>query len=191
VLRDDPFVAYPGSLERVDFSEGDVVDVGAKVRATQAMPKGFYRADLVRRDGRWELDGRPEFRTVHARRFITLRVGDLTAEDPAEELARRVDDVRTAGVDLTHAFVRVNGTIDGADRARLTSAAARAIVSEAYEVLLSLDPREGSLVRDPRFARRMTEMEALERFVDSREDWSEDRDELLRLGRELVDEVLT
>jgi len=192
VLRDDPFVAYSGSLERVDFGEGERVDVPreAGVSKRDADAKGFFRFDLIERNGSWQLAETPEFRPVCARRFVSVRVGELEVTDPGADLAHRITKARAEGIEFDDAFVRVLGSVGVADRGRVTSATLRSLVSEAYDVRLALETHEASFVRDPRFAQRMTELEALEQYVDSREDWASDRDELLRLGRELAAEVL-
>ena len=36
----------------------------------------------------------------------------------------------------------------------------------------------------------MSETQALDRYIETREDWADDADELRRLGRELIAEVL-
>ncbi len=192
VLQADPFVAYSGSLERVDFGEGERVDVSrdGRINTREAEPKGFYRFDLVRDGISWRLDGDPEFRSVAARRFMTIRSGELDIDDPVADLERRIGATRREGVELTDVIVRLVASIGASDRARVTMATARALVPEAYDVRLALETHEGPIVRDPRFATRMTEVEALERYVETKEEWTEDRGELIRLGRELVAEVL-
>jgi exonuclease SbcD len=192
VLSDDPFVAYSGSLERVDFSEGERVDVpsSGSVRRREAEAKGFYRADLIS-DGSegWRLAAPPEFRSVHARSFVTLRTETIAHDDPMAALHARIERVRDAGVDLTGAFVRITGTIDPADRARLQSAAARQLIPEAYAVRLAFEGRDTPAARDPRFAKQMSEIDALERYLETRTDWQDDRAELAHLGRELITEA--
>lgn len=192
ILQDDPFVAYSGSLERVDFGEGERITIPAEggIERRDAEAKGFFRADLVREDDTWRLAAPPEFRTVCARKFVTLRVGDLDARDPVGDIRHRVGRLRETEVDLDGAFVRMVGAIESTDRARVSSSDARALIPEAYDVRLALDALEGTMVRDPRFASRMTELEALQSYLESREEWAADRDELMRLGRELVGEVL-
>ncbi len=192
VLSDDPFVAYSGSLERVDFGEGSVVKVDGDGRTErrEAEAKGFYRFDLVSGDdGAWRLDAPPEFRAVNARPFVTIRVGSVSGSDPMAELLERVETARRTGCDLQDAFVKVTAEVDAADRARLTHRAAREAVPEAYDVRLSVEVRGETPVRDPRFAKRMGEREALERYLETREDWSDDRDDLLHLGAALIEEV--
>lgn len=190
VLSDEPFVAYPGSLERMDHGEGDKVDVTSDGRVTRkpAEAKGFYRVDLDPRDQM--LAGEPSFVEVAARRYVTLRLGDLNADRPGDDIARRVEAARAAGVLFDDAFVRVTGSVEASDRARVSSAAVRDAIGEAYDVAVALETRSGALVRDPRFAQRMSETQALDRYIETRDDWSDDADELRRLGRELIAEVL-
>jgi hypothetical protein len=88
-------------------------------------------------------------------------------------------------MNLDGACVRIVGVLDAPGRGRLAPLV-RGMLPQAYDVRLSLEAREASRVRDPRFAKRMSEIEALERFLESRDDWSDERDELLRLGRELI-----
>jgi exonuclease SbcD len=191
ILDESPFVAYSGSLERVDFGEGDEIDV-SKTRAvsqTEAEPKGFFRFDLVHDRDQWRLAESPRFHHVDARRFVTIRAGRLEAEDPSADLSRRLTRARDAGLQVTDAFVRVVATVDATDRRRVTLATVRGLLPEAYDVRLALEVSDGAVVRDPRFATRMSELEALERYLETREDWADDHDELLRAGRELIAEV--
>jgi hypothetical protein len=177
----------------VDFGEGERFDIASNGAVTrhEAEPKGFYRFDLVRDGTAWRLAGAPEFRHVSARRFVTVRVGELGSEDPTADLERRLAQARDAGFASADAFVRIVGVIGAADRGRVTASAARVLLDDAYDVRVALEVAEGMLVRDPRFAERMSELNALERFLETREDWAGDRDALLTLGRELIAEVLS
>jgi exonuclease SbcD len=191
VLNDAPFVAYPGSLERIDFGEGDKVDVGGNGALSQraAEAKGFYRVDLVRDDSSWTLAAPPEFREVAARRFITLDLDTLDEQAPMDDIDRRIRAALDGGIDVGEAFVRVTATLPSADRGRINVAALRAMLDGAYDVSIALDTSSAALVRDPRFARRMSETDALDNFLESRDDWADDRAELARIGRELIAEV--
>lgn len=193
VLSAEPFVAYSGSLERVDFGEGAVVDVGAggEVRvARRADEKGFYLFDLVEEGGGWRLAAEPRFHPVGARSFVTARVGRVEGDDPTGAIRERLERARASGVDLEGAFVKVVCEVDAADRARLRRRELREAVPEAYDLRLALETvTEEVVVRDPRFAQRMGELEALERYLETREEWSDDAGALLELGRELIAEV--
>jgi exonuclease SbcD len=194
VLSDEPFAAYAGSLERIDFGEGERTDVApnGSITRTEAEPKGFFRFDLVEDNGSWQLADAPGFREVHARPFVTLRVGDLGAEDPIDDLEERIRAARKADIRFDDAFVKIMGRTVSADRQRVTRGSVRAFIPEAYDVRVALDAvDEQSPARDPRFAVPMSEYEALTKYLETRDDWSDDRDELMRLGRELIDEVLS
>jgi exonuclease SbcD len=189
VLSQEPFAAYAGSLERVDFGEGERTDITDKsVIRNEAEPKGFFRFDL---DPQGRLSGEPEFREVHARPFVTLRVGTLGLADPLADLEARLRAARDASVPLRDAFVKITGRTAAADKQRITRSAVRALVPEAYDARVALESTdEEAAARDPRFAEPMSEYDALLKFVDTREEWAAERDEILRLGRELIDEVL-
>jgi DNA repair protein SbcD/Mre11 len=190
VLQTEPFVAYPGSLERMDFGEGERVDVASDgaVSRRAAEPKGFYRVDL---DGpQWQLRDAPSFIEVAARRYVTLRLGEIDTERPTEDIAARIAHARAGDVTLDDAFVRITGTVETSDRSRVSSAGVRDAAPEAYDVVLALESRTSALVRDPRFAQRMSETQALDHYIQTREDWAGDAEELRRLGRELIAEVL-
>jgi hypothetical protein len=117
-------------------------------------------------------------------------LGQLDASDPMSDLEGRLARVRGEGIDLTGTFVRVMASVEAADRGRVMATSLRTAVPEAYDVRLALESVQGSAIRDPRFATRMTEIDALERYVSTREDWSDDREALVRLGRDVVAEVL-
>lgn len=190
VLSQEPFVAYPGSLERVDFGEGERIDVteAGVGNAREAEPKGYYRFDL--RAPSWTIDGEPRFEEIVARRFITLRMGELSVTDPLDDVTNRVRVARASGCTFDDAFVRVTATLAAPDRARLSAAAVRGLFSEAYDVRLALDVQSSAAIRDPRFAERMSEIEALDRFLQTKDDWADDSEELLRMGRELIKDVI-
>lgn len=192
ILNDEPFVAYSGSLERVDFGEGERFNVAANGSVTrrEPEPKGFYRFDLIPDGDAWRLAAAPQFREVAARRFVTVRIGKVSSNDPAADLEARLARARDAGFESADAFVRVIGVVDASERGRITANGARALLHDAYDVRVALEVTEEALVRDPRFAERMSELDALERFLEAREEWAADRDELRRLGRELIAQVL-
>ncbi len=186
VLAHDPFVAYSGSLERVDYGEGSRVTIShdGRIDAKTSAPKGFYRFDLAGS----ELAGEPEFRCVHAREFVTVRTPELDHVDPLADLTRRLELLR-AERSTSDAFVHVVASLERSDRARVPINAVRDLLADAYDVRVSLDSPDHTERRDPRFAHRMSELEALEHYLDGREDWTEDRNALLKLGRDLIAEV--
>jgi exonuclease SbcD len=192
VLSRSPFIAYSGSLERVDFGEGETLRVlDGSVRRTPAEAKGFYRFDLVRDAGAWTLAGEPSFREVGARPFVTVRLVSPPGADPNESVEDALRRATAAGTSFGDAFVKIVVGLDAVDRSRVHHRRLREALPGAYDVRITVDaPDEGGMIRDARFAQRMTETEALDTFVQSRDDWADDRPELLRAGRALIEEVL-
>lgn len=193
VLSSDPYVVYSGSLERVDFGEGETFKVApdGRVRRTGAEAKGFYRFDLRHAGGRWELDGEPSFRPVAARRFVTVTMTVPADTEPNESVVAQLGRAREAGADLTDAFVKLHVTLEATDRARLRYRVVKDACAEAYDVRVSAQAPDDSMhVRDPRFAARMAEAEALERYLETKDEWADDLPGLLAAGRALIEEVL-
>lgn len=193
VLSHDPFVAYSGSLERVDFSEGQSVRVGADggVRTHAPETKGFYRFDLVGSSREWRLDGEPSFREVSARDFCTIRVDAAGSEDANARALSGIRAALSAGASVRDAFVRIVVSLDATERVAFRARELKDAVPDAYDVRVTVEAPDDSVrVRDPRFAARMSEIEALERYVETRPDWAEDSVGILRAGRALIEHVL-
>jgi exonuclease SbcD len=171
VLNDDwrsgTFAAYSGSLDRVDFGE-------------EGEEKGFFVADFV--NGR--LSEEPRFVLVNARPFVTVKARLDAADATGSVLAA----VARATVNDAVVRVQIEGPRDlyeEVDQSRV-----RAALAGAYEARIhALHPDETTpTVRDPRFAEAMSEAKALEEYV--RTEHPKDAGELLRLGNELINEVL-
>jgi DNA repair protein SbcD/Mre11 len=165
--RRGPLVAYSGSLDRVDFGE-------------QSEDKGFYVLDYGA-DGR--LARAPEFRSVAARRFLTIRT-EPYCEDPTPEVVAAIE---RAGIDDAVVRVYVAATRDR--YAILDKPRARQALGAAYEgIILPSYPDEQIEVRDARFAAEMTYQQALTEYA--RSEYGKDADEVIRLGAEVIEEVL-
>lgn len=192
-LSDNPFVAYSGSLERVDFGEGESIRIteDGRCRRSGGEDKGFYRFDLLRHEDTWALAGTPSFRTVNARRFVTVRLDVPDADDPNEAVEAALDTARQDGVALNETVVKIAISLEATDRVRLQYRRVKDAVPEAYDVrIVASSPDDADQVRDPRFATRMGEAEALERFLETKDEWAGDRAQLLQTGGALIDEVL-
>ena len=101
--------------------------------------------------------------------------------------------VPPAGSGLTpEAFLKVTGRTPAADRRRITRATVRALVPDAYDARVVLESDDDDpAARDARFAEPMSEYDALVKYLETNDDIGDERDEVLRLGRDLIDEVLT
>jgi exonuclease SbcD len=161
------FVAYSGSLDRVDFGE-------------EKEEKGFYVVDF---DGEGRLAGAPLFRPVAARRFLTIRT-EPYGDDPTAEVVSAVERA-----DLADAVVRVYVAASRDRYAVLDKARVRRALGAAYEgIILPSYPEDQMEVRDARFAAEMTYQQALTEYA--RSEYGKDADEVIRLGAEVIEEVL-
>ena len=167
-----PPVVYPGSLQRVDFSEEDDRKGFCVVDIDPAAPRGDRT--------RWQ------HVPVDARRFVTIDVNvPVDAEDPTALVTRRIEQV-----DVNDAIVRVHVTVPAPLAGRVnerairdTLAGAHSVAAVSREVIHERRPRIGS------DARGITPQQALERYLAGRTDLSDDvRKRALEWGTELVAE---
>lgn len=174
VLNDDwhsgTFAAYSGSLDRVDFGE-------------EGEAKGFYVFDLEH--GR--LAAEPCFVPVNAREFLTVKVR-ADGADPTAAVLGAIAKAPVAGAVVRLQISAPREVYEEIDK-RLVHGALEA----AYDArVLPVFPDDAILtVRDPRFGEAMSEAKALEEYVRGDASLAGDADELLRIGRELIDEVLS
>lgn len=172
-LLETPPVVYPGSLQRIDFSEeGD--------------RKGFCVVDIDPAAPRGERT-RWEHVAVDARPFVTIEVtAPLDAMDPTALALQRI-----AARDVDGAVVRVHVTAPSSLAGRVNERAIRDALSGAHSI--AAVSREVIQERRPRIghdARGITPQQALERYLEGRADLDEEtRHRALERGRELVAEA--
>jgi len=164
-LHADPAIVYSGSLDRIDFGE-------------EKEAKGFVVADVAR--------GQAKFRFVElhsTRRFVTIEV-EADGEDPMSQVSAAImtHDIRDAIVRLViHVPEETNHLVRDDEVHRL--------LGEAFKV--------ATLVRDvKRRSRwrlgpseniaRLTPLELLERYLQTRQVEGERLDTLLRYARLLM-----
>ena len=116
VLSTNPYVAYSGSLERVDFGEEDD-------------EKGFCVIDMdaARPPGRRLVDFR--FQPVKARRFLTIPVSVTAEQDPTQEALKAIARRRVDG-----AIVRVRVEMPQEVEAQLRENEVRSALASAQFV---------------------------------------------------------
>lgn len=175
VLSDDwksgTFAAYSGSLERVDFGE-------------EAEEKGFYIVDLE--NGRLVREPHFEHECLNTRRFLTV-AATPSADAPTESLLRAI-----AAHDISDAIVRVRATATRELYAMIDQSAIRRALEPAYDARIQpIYEQEQVTIRDPRFAGQLSEARALEEYLRSDPSLAGDADDLLRLGRDLINDVLS
>ncbi len=174
ILRNEnPFMAYSGSLQRVDFSEeGD--DKGfCVVDLDPAAPQGKRLTDF-------------DFHRLDARRFVTVDVtvpvGDT---DPTSAVVRGI-----ARKDVVGAVVRVRVTLPSEVEAQLRDSDIRDALSEAHYIaaINRESPQEARRTRlDAESAKDLQPMEALRLYLESRGVEPERQEKMLRHAEELVE----
>ncbi|MBD0336241.1 MAG: exonuclease subunit SbcD [Cyanobacteria bacterium Co-bin13] len=152
VLCEQPLTLYPGSIERVDFSE-------------EHEDKGYVLVDLTRGEAR------AEFCPLPVRPFRTLSVDVSAADDPQAALLQAI-----AASDLEAAVVRLSYKIrpDQLDQLDSSALDAALLVAHTY----TLHPELVSQLSRPRLPALGTEntlepISALQAYLGTREDLAE------------------
>ena len=174
ILRNEnPFMAYSGSLQRVDFSEeGD--DKGfCVVDMDPAAPQGKRLTDF-------------DFHRLDARRFVTVDVTVPVGDpDPPSAVVRGI-----ARKDVVGAVVRVRVTLPSEVEAQLRDSDIRDALSEAHYIaaINRESPQEARRTRlDAESAKDLQPMEALRLYLESRGVEPERQEKMLRHAEELVE----
>ena len=174
ILRNEnPFMAYSGSLQRVDFSEeGD--DKGfCVVDMDPAAPQGKRLTDF-------------DFHRLDARRFVTVDVTVPVGDpDPTSAVVRGI-----ARKDVIGAVVRVRVTLPSEVEAQLRDSDIRDALSEAHYIaaINRESPQEARRTRlDAESAKDLQPMEALRLYLESRGVEPERQRKMLRHAEELVE----
>ena len=174
ILRNEnPFMAYSGSLQRVDFSEeGD--DKGfCVVDLDPAAPRGKRLTDF-------------DFHRLDARRFVTVDVTVPVGDpDPTSAVVRGI-----ARKDVVGAVVRVRVTLPSEVEAQLRDSDIRDALSEAHYIaaINRESAQEARRTRlDAESAKDLQPMEALRLYLESRGVEPERQEKMLRHAEELVE----
>ena len=171
--KENPFMAYSGSLQRVDFSEeGD--DKGfCVVDLDPAAPQGKRLVDF-------------NFQRLDARRFVTVDVTvPMGDPDPTSAVVRAIGRKDVAG-----AVVRVRITLPAEVEAQLRDADIREALSAAHYIaaINRETPQESRRTRlDADSAKDLQPMEALRVYLESRGVEPEREEKILRHAEELVE----
>ena len=174
-LGNHPPIVYPGSLQRVDFSEENDT-------------KGFCLVDIEAEAPAGERT-RWQHIPIKARAFLTISV-DVpgNCEDPTSFVLQEVKNKH-----VKDAIVRVHITISSTLASRINEKLIREALSEAHSI--AAVSREVTRDRMPRLgpsATGMTPQKALEWYLGSRNDLDEETTQkALSWGTELVTEEMT
>ncbi|MEB3294926.1 MAG: exonuclease subunit SbcD [Synechococcales bacterium] len=166
ILHDCPPIVYPGSIERVDFSE-------------ELEEKGFVLANVTRRSAI------VEFCPVPARPFRTIAVDLCDSPDPAADLLQAIADC-----EIQDAVVRVlyrlypeqtDAIVDRELHAALVSSHSYTLQAEIHQpVVRSRLPELG-------VGNSLGPLDALQAYLNNREDLQDLRPHLLEAAERLLD----
>ncbi|ERN41242.1 exonuclease SbcD [Rubidibacter lacunae KORDI 51-2] len=163
---DNPPVVYPGSIERVDFSE-------------EREDKGFVLIDVERGRTRWE------FCTLPVRTFRTIEVDTAESSDPQSDILKAI-----AACDIADTIVRLIYKLRADRLDTIDTNALQQALSTAHSY--TIRPELVSQLARPRLPelgdrRRLTPLDALQVYLTGRDDLRDIADEMLDATRRLLD----
>jgi exonuclease SbcD len=169
-LFQKPPVIYSGSLERLDFGD-------------EGEDKGFYVVDIGLRGE--EKHVTYEFRKVNARRFVTLKV-DIGAED-TEPAATVLKAITQQKAEIKDAIVRVQLSLPSALESLLRDVDIYKALREAHYVTIARDVRQEARLRLGEWmSQKMTPVEALKKYLETKKVPDERQKVLLAYGEKLM-----
>ncbi|HLO48473.1 MAG TPA: exonuclease SbcCD subunit D [Kamptonema sp.] len=161
----DPPVIYPGSIERVDFSE-------------EKEDKGFVLIELERGKATWE------FCALPVRDFCTIKLDVSQAENPQAELVKAIEKKTIKDAVVRLIYQLRSDQLDAIDNAQLHSA-----LSEAMSY--NIQPELVSQLARPRLpeldsSNSIDPLSALKTYLDSREDLKDIAENMLETANSLL-----
>ncbi len=177
VLSHNPPVVYPGSLERLDFSE-------------EEDNKGFYLVEIEpdKETGKRQVSF--DFHQVTGRRFLTINIG-IESPDPEptstvlRAIAEQEDRVRDA-------IVRLNVSLPAETEGQLRDNDIRNMLKEAYYFTIAKDIQRETRLRLGKWtAEEIPPLDALKAYLESKKVSPERAKLLLEYGEKLIQEQRT
>ena len=174
VLGDNPPVVYPGSLERLDFSE-------------EEDEKGFY---LVEIEPDLETGKRQvsfDFHRVSSRRFLTININVEPQDiDPTSTVLKAIGEQEDKAKD---AIVRLNISLPAEMEGQLRDNDIRDAVKEAHYFTVAKDIKRETRLRLGKWtAEEITPLDALKAYLESKKVSPERTKVLLQYGERLIQE---
>ncbi len=165
VLCQQPLVIYPGSIERVDFSE-------------EKEEKGFVLVEIDRPTTRYE------FCPLPVRQFVTMDLNLCESNDPQSMLLKEI-----AKREINHAIVRLNYQIRSEQIDKLDDNALHQALAIAHRYFIESEVVvQKSRSRLPELQdSRMHPMDALRAYLDNRDDLRELHLPMLEAAQALIE----
>ena len=175
ILRENPMVVYPGSLQRVDFGEEGDTKGFCVVDLDPSAPQGRRMQDF-------------SFQPVSARPFLTIEARvPQEDENPTRTVVQEIMRRNVAG-----SIVRLKVLLPAGPDAQLREGEIRDALASAHHVAaISLEVEEERRTRiPPDVAEGLTPLGALRLYLESRKVPAERRERVLRYAEELVSDGL-
>ena len=161
----NPPIIYPGSIERVDFSE-------------EKEDKGYVLVKIAKGQVDWE------FCSLPARPFITIEIDISEAEDPQEAILKAI-----AKYDLTDSVVRLIYKLRSQQLESINNNGIQHALKTAHS--FSIRPELVSQLARPRLpelgvGNTLDPLEALKTYLNNREDLKDISEDLLEAAEKLL-----
>ena len=177
VLSHNPPVVYPGSLERLDFSE-------------EEDSKGFYLVEIEpdKETGKRRVSF--DFHQVTGRRFLTINIGiEPQDTDPTSTVLRAIAEQEDR---VRDAIVRLNISLPAETEGQLRDNDIRNMLKEAYYFTIAKDIQRETRLRLGKWtAEEIPPLDALKAYLESKKVSSERAKLLLKYGERLIQEQRT
>jgi DNA repair protein SbcD/Mre11 len=170
VLLQNPPVVYAGSLERFDFGDEDE-------------DKGFYVVDVEMRGKEKRVTY--EFHEVNARRFVTVAV-DIAIED-ADPTGTVLNAIAQQHAAIENAVVRVHISLPAALAASVREVEINKALKAAHCAVIAKEVRQEARLRLGELtSQRLSPIEALKRYLETKKVRDERQKVLLEYGEKLI-----
>jgi len=178
ILSSSPPVVYPGSLERLDFSE-------------EEDDKGFYLVEIEPDKETGERRVSFDFHPVEGRRFITINI-DIEPRD-TDPTSTVLKAIRLGGEDkVRDAIIRLNISLPAQIEGQLRDNDIRNAVKEAHYFTIAKDIQRETRLRLGKWtAEELTPIDALKAYLESKKVTPERTKTLLQYGERLIEEQRT
>ena len=177
VLSHNPPVVYPGSLERLDFSE-------------EEDSKGFYIVEIEpdKETGKRRVSF--EFHQVTGRRFLTINIGIEPADtEPTSTVLRAIAEQEDR---VRDAIVRLNISLPAETEGQLRDNDIRNTLKETYHFTIAKDIQRETRLRLGKWtAEEIPPLDALKAYLESKKISPERAKLLLEYGEKLIQEQRT
>ena len=174
VLSHNPPVVYPGSLERLDFSE-------------EEDSKGFYVVEIEpdKETGKRRVSF--DFHQVTGRRFLTINIGiEPSDTEPTSTVLRAIAEQEDS---VRDAIVRLNISLPAETEGQLRDSDIRNMLKETYYFTIAKDIQRETRLRLGKWtAEEIPPLDALKAYLESKKVSPERAKLLLEYGEKLIQE---